>query len=286
MAAPIKHNLFKDPDLAIHGEYFETIAVFAGARLQRIVSHGQSTAVGEWLKQDADEWVLLVSGSARLSFADSSSEITLDPLDHIIIPAGCRHRIEYTDPLDKTVWLALHFPAQKPRGIKDVKVIKTKRRSRTASARMVKDTLYVRVPGSIAQDDLQAIIKDFTAKIEKKLLKRQLNSGQDLLSRARELNIRYFSGKLRFDSIEYVTNQNSKFGCCDYGRRKIRIAHYVAAMPAWVRDYVLVHELAHLVYPDHGADFWNLVAKFKHTERAKGYLLAKGYELNDEIEQG
>jgi hypothetical protein len=53
-------------------------------------------------------------------------------------------------------------------------------------------------------------------------------------------------------------------------------------MPAWVRDYVLVHELAHLVHPDHGADFWRLVAGYKHMERAKGYLLAKGYELNDE----
>jgi hypothetical protein len=100
------------------------------------------------------------------------------------------------------------------------------------------------------------------------------------------LNVRYFSGKLRVDSIEYVTDQNAQFGCCDHERRRIRISHHVAFMPAWVRDYVIVHELAHLVHHGHGSDFWSLVAQYKRMERAKGYLLAKGYELNDEVEDG
>jgi predicted metal-dependent hydrolase len=286
MAYLTKHNLFTDPSVCSRNEFFETIVAAAGVRLERIVSQGHATPPGEWLTQEANEWVLLLSGSAKLIVSEPASEITLEPGDHIMLPAGCRHRVEWTDPSRKTVWLALHFPAQKPPGIKDVKVIRTRRRSRTASARMVKDTLYVRVPHRISDDDLQSIIKDFSDKIEKKLLKKQLNTDQDLARRARELNSRYFAGKLTFESIEYVTDQNSKFGCCDYERRKIRIAHHVALMPAWVRDYVLVHELAHLVYHDHGAGFWGLVAGYKQMERAKGYLLAKGYELNDEVEQG
>jgi predicted metal-dependent hydrolase len=282
MESPAKNNLFENQAVCSRNEFFETIVAACGTKLERIVSFGQSTPAGEWLKQDSNEWVLLLSGRARLSFADSASQISLDPGDHIMIPAQRSHRVEWTDPSQKTVWLGFHFPAAREPTIKNVKVIRTRRRRRSASARMVKDTLLVRVPHRISDGDLQSIIKDFTAKIEKKLLKRQLNADKVLVRRARELNKQFFSGKLRIDSIEYVTDQNSKFGCCDYRRRKIRIAHHVAQMPAWVLDYVLVHELAHLIHPDHGADFWRLVSQYRHVERAKGYLTAKGYELNDE----
>jgi hypothetical protein len=282
MESPEKHNIFKDPAVCVPNEFFETIVAACGTRLERIVSLGQSTPQGEWLKQDSNEWVLLLSGKARLSFEDPASGITLDPGDHIMILAQCMHRVDRTDPSQKTVWLTFNFPAAKGPKIKEVKVIRTRRRRRSASARMVKDTLLVRVPHRISDGDLKSIIRDFTTKIEKKLLKSELNADKDLSSRARELNQAYFSGKLQLCSIEYVTDQNSKFGCCDFNRKRIRIAHHVAQMPAWVRDYVLIHELAHLVHPDHGADFWRLVAGYKHMERAKGYLLAKGYELNDE----
>ncbi|MCU0650877.1 MAG: DUF45 domain-containing protein [Candidatus Omnitrophica bacterium] len=275
-------NLFKDPAACADREFFEPIVFAAGVRLERIVSLGQSTPEGIWLQQDQDEWVLLLAGSARLAFENGRRQLVMVPGDHIIIPAGCSHRVEQTDDSQKTVWLALHYPAVKEPGIKDVKVVRTRRRRRSASARLIKNTLVVRVPHRISDEDLQAIVREFWGKIEKKLLKKKLNSGQDLARRAKELNREYFSGKLRLCSIEYVTDQNSKFGCCDYSRNKIRIAHHVAAMPAWVRDYVLVHELCHLVHPDHGADFWKLVSRYKLTERAKGYLLAKGYELNDE----
>jgi predicted metal-dependent hydrolase len=284
MASLAKLNLLKDRASCLGGEFFETLIVAAGTKLERIISHGQSTPKNSWLQQFDNEWVLLLSGSAQLSFEKPQQAFVMEPGDHVLIPAGCRHRVDWTDASEKTVWLAMHFPKQKTPGIKDVKVIRTKRRSRSASARMVKDTLYVRVPHCISDEDLQSIVKDFKVKIEKKLLKRQLNTDQALGARARELNRQYFSGKLRLDSIEYVTDQNSKFGCCDYQLRKIRIAHHVASMPAWVRDYVLIHELAHLVHHGHDADFWATVAKYRHMERAKGYLLAKGYELNDETD--
>lgn len=284
MAYPAKHNLFKDPADCSCREFLETVVVSAGIKLERIVSRGQSTPPGQWLEQDADEWVVLLSGSARLKFFDGTTEMTLVPGDHMTIPAGCRHRVEWTEQHENTVWLALHYPSLRQGRIKEVKVIRTRRRSRSASARMVRDTLYVRVPYRIADTDLEAVVKDLKGRIEKKLLKKDLNSDRSLARRASELNKQYFSGKLRFDSIEYVTDQSSKFGCCDYERRSIRIAHHVAFMPAWVRDYVLVHELAHLVCHGHGADFWKLVNRYRHTERAKGFLLAKGYELNDETE--
>jgi len=262
-----------------------------GFLLERIVSTGQTTPPGQWLKQDTHEWVILLSGSAHLTFYPSSCDIHLLPGDHILIPAGSRHRVEWTDPKNQTVWLALHYPwhiqqeGQTPTGIKNVKVIRTRRRSSSATARMAADTLYVRVPYRISDSALKELIKEFTLKIEKKLLKKQLNSNGELSRRAAELNRKYFSGKLSYNSIEYVTGQNSQFGCCDYAHGKIRIAHHVAFMPEWVRDYVIVHELAHLMHHGHGPDFWGLVRRYPYMERAKGYLLAKGYELNDKENQ-
>ena len=56
-------------------------------------------------------------------------------------------------------------------------------------------------------------------------------------------------------------------------------------MPSWVQDYILIHELAHLICPDHSKEFWDLVDQYRYAERAKGYLLAIGTkeeELDEE----
>lgn len=83
-------------------------------RLERIVSAGQASPVDFWYDQPDHEWVVLLSGSAGLKFADSPETVVLKPGDHLLIPAGCRHRVEWTAAGEKTVWLALHFPADEP----------------------------------------------------------------------------------------------------------------------------------------------------------------------------
>ena len=79
-------------------------------RLEQIVSTGQATPQRQWYDQDQDEWVLLLSGAARLRF-DDDRQYDLRPGDYLDIPAHRRHRVEWTDHAQPTVWLALHYRA-------------------------------------------------------------------------------------------------------------------------------------------------------------------------------
>ena len=158
----------------------------------------------------------------------------------------------------------------------NVKVLRSRRRRRTVLARLVKDTLLVNAPAALSSARLEKIIADFKVKFERKMLKEELDKKQDLAAVAAKLNARYFDDVLTVNSIEYVTDQTSKFGCCDYRSCRIRISHRIGAMPEWVRDYVIIHEMAHLLEPNHGASFWNLVSRYKLAERARGYLMAAG----------
>ena len=78
-------------------------------RLKRIVSRGHVSPQGEWYDQDEAEWVILLSGGAKLEFAGNPELLTLAPGDHITIPPHSQHRVAWTDPLQDTVWLAIYF---------------------------------------------------------------------------------------------------------------------------------------------------------------------------------
>jgi predicted metal-dependent hydrolase len=164
----------------------------------------------------------------------------------------------------------------------EVKVLRSRRRKKTVEARLESGVLVVRAPAAISDAELNPIIEKLKAKVEKKKRRRQFQSDTSLEARARELNRRYFDGALTWSSIRYVTNQNMRFGSCSPSQGTIRISHRVAAMPAWVRDYVIVHELAHLVNPNHSRAFWDVVNRYPKTERARGYLIAIGMEADEE----
>lgn len=161
----------------------------------------------------------------------------------------------------------------------EVKIIRSKRRFRTVSARMSKDILLVQAPEMMAAERLEKIVGQFKLKFERKLFKTELDKTRDLVDRAIKINQRYFDNKLKVDLIEYVTDQNSKFGCCNCQTRRIRISHKISLMPGWVRDYVVLHEMAHLVEPNHGKAFWQIVSRYRLAERARGYLMAAGHRI-------
>lgn len=162
-----------------------------------------------------------------------------------------------------------------------IEVIRSKRRKKTISARMDEDTMYVSVPANMSEKELNKIIKNFQKRFERQKLKKQINKEKAIEDDFNRLNKKYFNGKLKIKSIEYVTNQQRKFGCCNYKTRIIRISHRLADMPSWVKDYVIVHEMAHLLVPNHSKAFWDIVYLYKLTERARGYLIAKGMESDE-----
>jgi cupin 2 domain-containing protein len=104
-------NLLWPLPAANSGEAGEVLLAARGVRLERIVSLGHASPEDFWYDQRAFEWVMVLSGSARLAIEGETGERTLAPGDALTLPAHCRHRVTWTDPDQPTVWLALFLDA-------------------------------------------------------------------------------------------------------------------------------------------------------------------------------
>ena len=164
----------------------------------------------------------------------------------------------------------------------EIKIIRSKNRQKTVSARVVGNVFVVQAPARMSEDELQPIIEKLQQRWHKQRVRESLDD-KALQQRAQELNRQYFEGKLKWKSIGWVTNQNTRLGSCTPANETIRLSHRLAVMPAFVRDYVIVHELAHLLEANHGPKFWRLVNRYPKTERARGYLMAVGMEESEEL---
>lgn len=162
-----------------------------------------------------------------------------------------------------------------------IEIIRSDKRRKTVSAELKQGVLVVRAPAHMKEADLAPIIDNLRQRLSRQL-RLTPQTDETLAERARLLNERYFNGRLRWNSIRYVTNQNKRFGSCTPSQGTIRLSHRLADMPAWVRDYVIIHELAHLEEANHGPRFWKLVNRYPLTERARGYLMAVGLEEESE----
>lgn len=157
-----------------------------------------------------------------------------------------------------------------------IEVRRSARRKKTISAEIVGDALVVLIPERLSRAEEQEWVAVMSQRMAERRRRERLNSEGALERKAAELARRYGLPSPR--SIEWVATQQSRWGLCDCDARAIKLSMALADYPAWVRDYVIVHELAHLAVPDHSADFWNLVARYPLTERARGFLIAKGME--------
>lgn len=158
-----------------------------------------------------------------------------------------------------------------------VRIIRSQKRKKTVSVRLQNGELVVRAPARMSQKELKPIIEKLQKRLQNKT-RQAPRTDEALEAIAQELNQTYFSGRLKWQSIRYVTNQTKRFGSCTPSLGTIRLSHRLATMPDWVLNYVVVHELAHLEEANHGPNFWALVNQYPLTERARGYLMAIGLE--------
>lgn len=104
-------NLFDEIPETLPDEVFQTLLNAQGVRVERIISRGHASPEGFWYDQDESEWVVLLKGAARLRF-EGEEPIELRPGSFVDIPAHRRHRVEWTDPDEPTIWLAIHHRSE------------------------------------------------------------------------------------------------------------------------------------------------------------------------------
>jgi len=153
----------------------------------------------------------------------------------------------------------------------EVIVKRSTRRKKTVQARMVDGALVIMAPASISERELAEHVSSLKARMEQRMGPRD---DAHLERRAEHLNQKYFDRALSWKSISYSDRQMKRFGSCTIDDGTIRISSRMREAPQWVEDYVVVHELAHLLEPSHNRRFKELVGRYPLTERAIGFLIA------------
>jgi len=103
-----KANIFTNIPQTLNEELFTNIISKDGIKIERIISDGHTTNEGQWYDQESDEWVIVLQGEAVLSFEDEG-EVRLKTGNYLNIPAHKKHRVSYTSPDEKTIWLAVYY---------------------------------------------------------------------------------------------------------------------------------------------------------------------------------
>jgi predicted metal-dependent hydrolase len=152
-----------------------------------------------------------------------------------------------------------------------VEVRRSSRRRRTVSAYREDGKVVVLIPARLSRAEEATWVATMLERLEKSEQRRRPTDA-GLKRRATELSNRYLDGDARPRTVRWVDNQNSRWGSCTPGDRAVRLSSRLQGMPSWVIDYVLLHELAHLVEPGHSKRFWVLVDRYPKAERAKGFL--------------
>lgn len=152
-----------------------------------------------------------------------------------------------------------------------VEIRRSTRRTRTVRAYREGDTIIVLMPANLPRAVEDEHVRTLVGRLEQRE-RRARPSDDELLERAGELSRTWLGGAAVPSSVRWVTNMEKRWGSCSSDDRSIRLSHRLKGMPSYVVDYVLLHELAHLLEPNHSARFWSLVDVHPEAAKAKGFL--------------
>jgi len=167
-------------------------------------------------------------------------------------------------------------PALVPGIPDDVEVRRSDRRRRSVSAFREGGRTIVVVPSRMSVREAARHANELHARLQRKALQ-VTPTDDDLALRAAELSHRFLPGAPTPSSIRWNSRQQSRWGSCTSLEGTIRLSTRLQGMPDFVVDYVIVHELSHLLVPDHGPRFQQLVNRYPDTARAVAFL--EGFEF-------
>ncbi|GGU48057.1 M48 metallopeptidase family protein [Lentzea flava] len=156
-----------------------------------------------------------------------------------------------------------------------VEVRRSSRRRRMVSAYREGDTVVVLLPARMTKGEEKHWVAEMLSRLQRSETRRKSparTSDEALVARCTELSARYLDSLADPVSVRWVPPMRTRWASCTPSEGTIRVSERLRDVPPWVLDYVLVHELAHLLVPGHGKDFWEWVHRYPKTERAMGYL--------------
>ncbi|MEO5708610.1 MAG: M48 family metallopeptidase [Nocardioidaceae bacterium] len=162
-------------------------------------------------------------------------------------------------------------PGDAPDDAPVVEIRRSRKRRRTVAAYREDDKVVVLLPARFTRAEEKEWVATMLARLERSE-KRRRPSDAALRRRSADLAEKYLDGQAVPLTVRWVDNQNSRWGSCTPSDRSIRLSTRLQGMPAWVIDYVLVHELSHLIESGHTTEFWAWVDRYPRAERAKGFL--------------
>jgi predicted metal-dependent hydrolase len=173
-----------------------------------------------------------------------------------------------------------------------VEVRRSARRTRTVAAFWENGTAVVAIPARFTAAQEKEWVQRMLAKLHKQgergaaSSRKRPASDAALAAHAAQLSEQYLGGRSRPASVRWVSNQNSRWGSATPAEGTIRLSDKLRPMPQWVIDYVLLHELAHLLVARHNAAFWKLLEAYPETARAKAFLEGVSFAMARGLKDG